>query len=219
VRQWVWSFPIPLRFLFAAHPQLLAPVLQIVHRVISGFLVKQSGLKRPKPTPAPSRFSSVSDRPPMNIPLHCLVLDGVYRITEDAPVFHSVRAPTAEQLQLLLVRIMKRLMRLLTRKGDLIEEQGMTYLAATFPDAALAPLQVAACTYRIALGPRAGQLEFMQQLAALVPRPRWHLIRCQGVLAPNAKLHPALVPSAPANAHLGLSARAPPRHCTHIQTA
>src|SRR5918992_5455153 len=33
----------------------------------------------------------------------------------------------------------------------------MTYLAATSPDTALAPLHAAACTYRIALGPRAGQ--------------------------------------------------------------
>ena len=48
-------------------------------------------------------------------------------------------------------------MRLLTRKGYLIEEQGMTYLADTDPDTALGPLQAAACTYRIALGPRAGQ--------------------------------------------------------------
>jgi hypothetical protein len=31
-------------------------------------------------------------------------------------------------------------------------------------------------------------LEFMQRLAALVPRPRLHLIRFHGVLAPNAKL-------------------------------
>jgi hypothetical protein len=30
-------------------------------------------------------------------------------------------------------------------------------------------------------------LEFMQRLAALVPRPRLHLIRFHGVLAPNAK--------------------------------
>ena len=31
-------------------------------------------------------------------------------------------------------------------------------------------------------------LEFMERLAALVPRPRLHLIRFHGVLAPNAKL-------------------------------
>ena len=149
----------------------------------------------------------------------------------------------------------------------------MTYLGDTDPDRALGPLRAAACTYRIALGPRAGQkvltlqtvpsqaapptqqrcvnaqgfslhaevccaadqrkklehlcryitrpaianerltlnragdvmlqlkspyhdgtthvvmspLEFMQRLAALVPRPRLHLIRFHGVLAPEAR--------------------------------
>ena len=37
----------------------------------------------------------------------------------------------------------------------------------------------------------------MQRLAALVPRPRLHLIRFHGVLAPNAKLRAAIVPSPP----------------------
>ena len=36
--------------------------------------------------------------------------------------------------------------------------------------------------------------EFMQRLAALVPRPRLHLIRFHGVLAPHAKLRAAVVP-------------------------
>ncbi|MFT3819513.1 MAG: transposase [Rubrivivax sp.] len=40
-------------------------------------------------------------------------------------------------------------------------------------------------------------LEFMQRLAALVPRPRLHLIRFHGVLAPNAKLRPLVVPMGP----------------------
>jgi hypothetical protein len=39
--------------------------------------------------------------------------------------------------------------------------------------------------------------EFMQRLAALVPRPRLHLIRFHGVLAPNAKLRPLVVPQGP----------------------
>ncbi len=41
-------------------------------------------------------------------------------------------------------------------------------------------------------------LQFMQRLVALVPRPRLHLIRFHGVLAPNAKLRSKIVP-APAN--------------------
>ncbi len=44
--EWVLSFPVPLRILFAAHPELLAPVLRIIHRVIASFLLKQTGLKR-----------------------------------------------------------------------------------------------------------------------------------------------------------------------------
>lgn len=168
----------------------------------------------------------------------------------------------------------------LTRLGYLVEEEGMSYLADLDPDNPLTPLQAASCTYRIALGPRAGQkvlslrtapgrddkataglcaqahgfslhagvrcgthqrkalerlcryitrpaiafdrlkedaagnvvlqlkspwrdgtthirmtpLEFMQRLAALVPRPRLHLIRFHGVLAPNAGLRGAIVP-------------------------
>ena len=38
-------------------------------------------------------------------------------------------------------------------------------------------------------------MEFMQRLAALIPRPRLHLIRFHGVLAPNAKLRSKVVPT------------------------
>jgi hypothetical protein len=46
VRQWVLSFPIPLRYLLAAHPHLLSPVLQVINRALATFLIKQAGLKR-----------------------------------------------------------------------------------------------------------------------------------------------------------------------------
>ena len=164
--------------------------------------------------------------------------------------------------------------------GYLVEEEGVSYIADRDADHPLASLQAASCTYRIALGPRAGQkvlslrtvdgrdeknttalcadahgfslhagvrcgahqrkelerlcrtitrpaiafewlkrdgsgdvvlqlksawrdgtthirmspLEFMQRLAALVPRPRLHLIRFHGVLAPNVGLRAAIVP-------------------------
>ncbi len=175
-------------------------------------------------------------------------------------------------------------MRRLTRQGLLIAEQDERYRAGVEADRALTPRQAASCTYRIAMGPRAGQkllslrsitgrgessgpalcanahgfslhaglrcdahqrseleqlcryitrpaiangrlherncgnrtndvvlrlksryqdgtthvmmspLELMQRLAPLVPRPRLHLIRFHGVLAPNAKLRSAIVP-------------------------
>ena len=222
------------------------------------------------------------------IHLHCLVLDGVYRGGGDGvPAFVEVAAPTDDELHALLQTLISRLIKLLTRRGVLVEDMGHTYLAEPDADAdearTLRPLQAAAVTYRIAFGRRAGQkvltlrgampregtagqplcadidgfslhaavrveandrkrleqlcryitrpalsdervqlnaagqvelklktawrdgtthlvmspLEFMQRLAALVPRPRLHLIRFHGVLAPHAKLRPLVVPQEP----------------------
>ena len=85
------------------------------------------------------------------------MLDGVYRHTEGEPSFEEARVPSRDELQGLLDKIIAQLMKMLTRLGYLVEEQGMTYLADTDADNPLASLQAAACTYRIALGPRAGQ--------------------------------------------------------------
>lgn len=52
-------------------------------------------------------------------------------------------------------------------------------------------------------------LEFMHRLAALVPRPRLHLIRFHGVLAPNAKLRPLVVPQGPADEQRSAETAAP----------
>jgi hypothetical protein len=198
----------------------------------------------------------------------------VYRCgAEGVPGFVEAGAPTDDELDALLHTIIARLMKMLTRRGVLVEDMGQTYLADPDGDGeearTLRPLQAAAITYRIAFGPRVGQkvltlrgamprqgkagqplcadidgfslhaavrveahdrkrleqlcryitrpalsdervqlnaagqvelklktpwrdgtthlvmspLEFMQRLAALVPRPRLHLIRFHGVLA------------------------------------
>ncbi len=289
VRQWVLSLPIPLRVLLAAQPELVTPVLQVVQRVLTRHLLGAAGLKAEEGHSGAvtliQRFGSAAN---LNIHLHCLVLDGVYRCDADGvPGFIEAGAPTDDELDALLHTIIARLMKMLTRRGVLVEDMGQTYLAE--PDAdgeearTLRPLQAAAITYRIAFGPRAGQkvlslrgamphedwarqplcadidgfslhaavrvaahdrkrleqlcryitrpalsdervqlsaagqvelklktpwrdgtthlvmspLEFMQRLAALVPRPRLHLIRFHGVLAPNAKLRPLVVPQGP----------------------
>ena len=163
VRQWVLSLPIPLRLLLAAQPQLLTPVLEVVHRVLTRHLLAQAGLKADQANSGAvtliQRFGSAAN---LNIHLHCLVLDGVYRRgTEGEPVSVEVAAPTDEDVQAVLHKIITRILKLLTRRGALVEEQGSTYMAdgdADSDDArTLRPLQAAACTYRIAFGPRAGQ--------------------------------------------------------------
>jgi len=300
VRQWVLSLPIPLRVLMAAQPELVTPVLQVVQRVITRHLLDDAGLSGDEGQGGAvtliQRFGSAAN---LNIHLHCLVLDGVYRSGADgSPAFIEAGTPTDDELHALLQTVISRLMKMLTRRGVLVEDMGQTWLAE--PDAdgeearTLRPLQAAAVTYRIAFGPRAGQkvltlrgampreatarqplcadidgfslhaavrvevhdrkrleqlcryitrpalsdervqlnaagqvelklktawrdgtthlvmspLEFMQRLAALVPRPRLHLIRFHGVLAPNAKLRRLVVPRTPQVQEQGTEASA-----------
>src|SRR5262245_57356532 len=90
VRQWVLSLPIPLRLLFAAQPQLLAPLLHVIHRVIAGFLVKRAGFTLSRADTGVvtliQRFGSAAN---LNIHLHCLVLDGVCLNRDGVPLFHE----------------------------------------------------------------------------------------------------------------------------------
>jgi hypothetical protein len=72
----------------------------------------------------------------------------------------SVPQPTDEPLQAVLHKIITCMMKLLTRRGVLMVE-GSTCMADNDGDSdearMLRPLQAAACTCRIAFGPRAGQ--------------------------------------------------------------
>ncbi len=195
VRLWVLSLPIPLVLLLAAQPQLLTPVLQVVHRVLNRFRLDQSGL----------------------------TADQADSGADGEPVFVGLPAPTDEVVRAVLHKIITRMMKLLTRQGVLLEEQGQTYLAGddasddSDESRALRRLQAAApsaADFKRSLcadpgrlqparggalrGPRAqvpgatvplhhrpaianervmSPLVFVQRLAALVPRPRLHLIR------------------------------------------
>jgi putative transposase len=114
------------------------------------------------------RFGSAAN---LNIHLHCLVLDGVYLNRDGVPVFHEAAAPSTDELEAVLLKLIMRTMRLLTRLGALIEEPDRTYPAETETDGALRSLQAASCTYRIALGPRAGQKVLSLQSLPSAARP------------------------------------------------
>jgi hypothetical protein len=163
VRQWVLSLPIPLRLMLAAQPELVTPVLQVVQRVVARYLLDHAGLKPDEghggAVTLIQRFGSAAN---LNIHLHCLVLDGVYRCGGDGvPTFVEAGAPSDDELHALLHTVIARLMKMLMRRDVLIQEMGQTWLADPNADGdearTLRPLQVAAITYRIAFGPRAGQ--------------------------------------------------------------
>ena len=105
VRQWVLSFPWPLRFLFAREPKALSRCLAVIIRAIETDLIKRAGLNRASGAKGGSvtliqRFGSAVN---LNIHTHLLVLDGVYTTDEAANLrFHTVKTPTQKQLDALL---------------------------------------------------------------------------------------------------------------------
>ena len=124
VRQWVLLLPIPLRVLLAVQFELVTPVLQVVQRVIARHLLDAARLKADEghggAVTLIQRFGSAGN---LNIHLHCLVLDGVYRCGADGvPDFIEAGAPTDDELHALLQTVIARLMKMLTRRGVLIEE-------------------------------------------------------------------------------------------------
>ena len=156
VRQWVLSFPIPLRSLFAVHPELLAPVLQIIHRVIATHLITRAGIKRSEA--ATGAMTQALCANAHGFSLHAGVRCAADQRSELEHLCRYLTRPAIANERLSLNHAGQVVLKLKTPNRD-----GTSHLLMS-------------------------PLEFMQRLAALVARPRLHLIRFHGVLAPHACL-------------------------------
>jgi len=163
VRQWVLSFPYPLRLLFASKPDAIGPVLGIVHRVIAGWLADQMGVARAcahcGAVTLIQRFGSALN---LNIHFHMLWLDGVYEETIETPQrkprLHRTRAPTSAQLTELAGTIAHRVCRHLVRRGWLEGEDEAAFLSdSAGGDDSMDALRMSSITYRIATGKHVGR--------------------------------------------------------------
>jgi len=157
IRQWVLSVPFPLRYLFATNPQVMSRVLNIVHRVISIFLIKRSGRTVKSGTQSGAvtliqRFGSALN---LNLHFHMLYLNGVY---DSNGYFWPVKPPTPEDLDTITHTIAKRVSRYLERAGYLYRDAEFEYLDLV-PDEqdAMHGIIGASITYRLAFGPNQGK--------------------------------------------------------------
>lgn len=88
--------PYPLRFLFAARPQVLSQVLGVVYRAISTYLIKKTGFTvasgaRTGAVTLIQRFGSALN---LNIHFHMLLLDRAYTFDGPQPSLHRTPRPT-----------------------------------------------------------------------------------------------------------------------------
>jgi hypothetical protein len=175
LRQWVLSLPFALRFLLATDAEALTQVLGIAYRVISAHVLKKTGLARASGAAGAvtliQRFGSALN---LNIHFHMLVLDGAYLVGTEPPVFRRMAPPGEAELQALVERLAERVGRALERRGVLVRDAESTYLELG-PTAGgpIDDLLGHSITYRVAVGPRAGQKVFsLQTVPAREEGPR-----------------------------------------------
>jgi len=171
IRQWVLSFPWPLRLLFAARPDLLTRVLGVVTRALSTAVIKRAGLSHRAGAQSGivsfiQRFGSALN---LNIHLHLLVLDGAYTFTDDTARFHHAPAPSQAELERLLDTLVRRITRTLVRAGVLVEDPEQPWLDLDV-GSPLEQLAAAAVRYRITVGPLAGRKTMTLHSASAVAR-------------------------------------------------
>ena len=171
-RQWVLSFPWPLRMLFAARPQCLTRVLGVVIRALSGALLKRAGVRhcdgaRTGMVTFIQRFGSKLN---LNVHLHVLALDGAYSFEHGKARFDRAPAPRQGELEALLATLITRITRTLVRAGVLVAEDEQPYLDLTM-DSPYEQLAGAAIRYVIAAGPQAGRATMRLQDPLLAVQP------------------------------------------------
>ena len=173
VRQWVLSLPFPLRFLLAAKPELITPVLKIIVRAISSALIKKAGLTHnDAETGAVTLIQRFGSALNLNIHYHMLFLDGVYIKPKigDRPKFIPVKAFTATELIAVLNRISRRIVRFMEKTGYLEKDAEQPFLNLDEPDdTGMQQIQGCAITYRIAVGPMQGKKALtLQTIPAII---------------------------------------------------
>jgi hypothetical protein len=136
IRQWVLSFPYPLRFLLASNPQVVTKVLGIVNRVLSTHLIKKAGFKKSDTyTGAVTLIQRFGSALNLNLHFHILLIDGVYQKKYNGQLrFHRVKAPTGSELNTLVATISQRIARHLERQGLLTRDDESSYLTLDLQD-------------------------------------------------------------------------------------
>lgn len=158
VRQWVVSLPIPLRYRMAYDAELTASVLRLfIGAVFSSY---RRRAKRLHGVTA-ARCGSVTfvqrfgDALNVNVHFHALFLDGVY--TGGSPEFLPLPAPTDAEIAGVAQGIVRRLVRLLERRGLTPEADPSEADPLAGNEPLLAEIYSASVRGRVATGSRAGQ--------------------------------------------------------------
>jgi hypothetical protein len=166
-RQWVLSFPFPLRYRLAYDNELCSAVLALFLRSVFASLRRRARRELSIPfrhlhCGAVSVLQRFGDGLRLNLHIHSIVLDGVYvrdpAAPHAAPAFHPLPPPDDAEVARIAQYLARRLKAFLLHRALLAEDdEHLEHDPLTETDPALATLYGASVRGRVALGPRAGQ--------------------------------------------------------------
>jgi len=121
IRQWVLTLPYPLRFPLAFDAKVLGAVLRIfTDTVAAWYRARQTGRCLPDGAcGAVTVIQRASSDLWLNPHFHTLFLDGTYGPGRDGgvPLFHPAPGPTQNDVEAIVHRASKRILRFLKRRG------------------------------------------------------------------------------------------------------
>jgi hypothetical protein len=162
IRQWVLTLPIPLRYRVAYDRDLCSAVLGAFLGTVFSFQRRRA---RRLLDLADGKTGSVTfiqrsgGAINLNVHYHVLVIDGVYAAAEGTktPTFSPLPPPDDDEIARVTAAIAKRIVRLLKRRGLLVDEGAPAEDPLLRDEPLLAGCASASIRQRIATGPRRGQ--------------------------------------------------------------
>jgi hypothetical protein len=165
VRQYVLTFPFPIRFLLAYNPELANAVRTLFVRTLFCWLrrhARRQGVRDARPG-AVSNWQRAGSALNLNPHIHLLALDGFYEPApplsseRERPRFHELDPLCTQDTEDLLTLVRKRITSFLQREGHLPAEELATAEPALDEPDLFATLAAASIQGRVALGTAAGQ--------------------------------------------------------------
>ena len=161
VRQWVLSFPMPIRFILAQNAGLQARCLTIVHRAITTYFQKKArgqGLRAPIQPGAVTLIQRFGGSLNLNVHYHMLFLEGGYFQAGKGAKFWRSGPPRDEDIQALVFTIARRVILFFQKKGYFQNDVDSAVPEKDLTQETLLPdIQAASIQSRIALGERKGR--------------------------------------------------------------
>lgn len=161
IRQWVLTFPVPIRLCLAVRPKAMARALDIAHLVIGQYYRKKAGLgANNSKSGAVTLIQRFGGSLNLNIHFHQLFVDGCYELNEQKePIdFWVASPPTAKEIEEVLTKIISKLTKYLERQKIIIRDDGDGGFQIPIPDEdTLSKLQATSVTYRFATGKSKGK--------------------------------------------------------------